>query len=201
MSNIPKNVAAYLLGVSIMTGGGIANADVNVTNYPLGISPKTLHDKLVADRFVFEKFSDKEIRAVKKVVTGAETQTEYPDIAQSTTLTAWICAGKVFRIRMTSVYGGDRNALLMGRKSFYSYLKNNKAVNDAINLHKGKGNPQVVLGFSIDRSGQTNKEVRGTEMAKLALGTSSTLSSTLKEGTEPLLEMSYSLENKWFCPK
>ena len=196
MPNIRKNVIACLLGVSVMTGGGVAHADVDVTNYPLGISPKTLHDKLVTDRFVFEKFSDKEIRAVKKVVTRTDANTEYPDIAQSTTLTAWICAEKVFRIRMTSVYGADRNALLMGRKSFYSYLKINKAVNDAINLHKGKGNPRVVLGFSIDRSGQTNKEVRGTEVAKLALGTSSNITSD----KEPLLEMTYSLENKWFCP-
>jgi hypothetical protein len=187
---------AFIFGIAMMTISVPSFADVGVTKYPLGMSPKTLHNKLVADKFVFEAFTTNEIRAVKRIAIDTDSGTEFPDATQSTTLNAKICAGKVFRIQMTSVYNGDRNALLIGRKLFYKYLKDNNAVNDSINLHKVDLNPRVVLGFSIDRNIQKNSEVRGTEIAKLALGTSKRITSNKK----PLLEMNYFLENKWFCP-
>jgi len=198
MFSFSKTVILCLVGFSLIGNTRTANADVDVTNYPLGISPRTLHDKLVADRFVFLEFSNKKIIAVKKVVTDVSQGQDFPDLTQSTTLTVSVCAGKVFKIMMNSVYGGDRDALLMGRKSFYKYLKDNSAVNDKILLHKNEANPQVVLWFSIDRNNQANKEVRGTEIIKLALSHSSNVTSG--KPPKPLLEMNYYIENKWFCP-
>ena len=159
-----------ILGVSLLAFMGTSFADVDVTTYPLGDSPNTMHDKLVEDKFVFEKFSNREIKAVKKIVVPSNSGEEFPDLYQSTTITAKICEGRIYELRMSSVYGGDRNALLMGRKLIYKYLKDNNAVNDKIFLHTNEQNPQVVLWFSIDRDSQANKAIRGTEMVKLALG-------------------------------
>ena len=189
--------SVFIIAISVMLAVGVARADVDVTKYPLGMSPKELHDKLVADKFVFEAFTADEIRAVKKIAIDTNRGTEYPDAIQSTNLKANICAGKVFKITMASVYSADRGALLIGRKSFYKYLKDNNAVNDSIQLHQAETNPSVVLGYSIDRNSQTNKSVRGNEVAKLSLGTSRKI---VAKDQSPLLQMTYFLENKWFCP-
>jgi hypothetical protein len=193
-----KSLCGILLSILVAFSSTATIADVDVTKYPLGMSPKALHDNLVNDKFVFKKFSSTEIRAVKKVAVEAKEGSEFPEITQSTSLIAKICAGKVYQIKMNSIYGGDRTSLLMGRKMLYKYLKDNSATNDGINLHKNKSDPTVVLGFSIDRNSQTNKAVRGTEIVKLALGTRKDVVSARTK--LPFLQMSYLLENKWFCP-
>jgi hypothetical protein len=172
-------------------------ADTDPAKYPLGMSPKSLHDKLVLDQFVFESFTSKKIVAIKRVVVAPNQGEEFPNVVESTKITASMCSGKLFKLIMSSLYGGDRKPLLLGRKSFYKYLKDNGAVNDDINIHKAPDNPRVVLKYSIDRNNQASKDVRGTEIVKVALGESKNVTDKLKM---PLLEMTYMLENKWFCP-
>jgi hypothetical protein len=91
----------------------------------------------------------------------------------------------------------------MGRKSLYKYLKENNAINDAISLHKNETNPRVVLSYSIDRNSQADRNIRGTEVIKVALDMSTRI--TIKNPNNrdeniPLLQMTYQLKNKWFCP-
>jgi len=182
--------------VLLLVKSSVVYADVDVTKYPLGISPKTLHDLLVNDNFVFKKFTGSAIQAIKKVAVPIKPGSEISDVIESTTLTAKLCAGKMYEIQMTSVYTGDRTALLMGRKNLYKYLKENNAINDGISLHKNETNPRVVLSYSIDRNSQADRNIRGTEVIKVALDTSTRI--TIEN--IPLLQMTYQLKNKWFCP-
>jgi len=191
--NIVMFTCVFLLSVY---SGGRAFADVVISNYTLGISPKAFHDKLVSDKFVFKKFTRSQIHAVKKIAANVTAGSEFPDATESTEIKARICSGKIFIITMTSVYNGNQRKLLLGRKSFYQYLRDNNAVYESINLHKNEDNPQAVLNFTIDRNNQTNKNIKGIESAKVAIG----MSRRLTKNNVPLLEMRYSLENKWFCP-
>jgi hypothetical protein len=186
-----------VLALGIMCIARTASADTDISKYPLGMSPKTLHDTLVSDKFVFESFTEKKIVALKRVAVNASNGSEFTDIIESTKITASICSGKLFRLKMTTVYGGNREALLLGRKSFYKYLKDNNAVNEKIDVHKVQNNPGVVLAYTIDRNNQARKDVRGTEVAKVSLGISAKITNLKKE---PLLKMTYYLTNKWFCP-
>ena len=133
-------LGAAVLSAAVVFGSIATHADTDMTKYPLGASPMTLHDKLIADRFVFEKFTDKQIVAIKRTAKKAEAGEEFPDILESTKIIADICSGKVFRLKMDSYYGGKFLTLLFGRKLFYDYLKKNDAVNSSLNINKNKTN-------------------------------------------------------------
>ena len=45
-----------------------AVADIDINNYPLGISNQSMHDQLVADGFYFSQFKEKKIMASKIVI-------------------------------------------------------------------------------------------------------------------------------------
>ena len=109
-----------------------------------------------------------------------------------------MCAGKIYSITLESVYGGNLNVLLLGRKSFYNYLVLNEAEYVSSSLHKNDINPTVVHQFNIDRNEQNNSSVRGNEELKVGL----LYSKELKDSStnEPFLQMRFELKNKWFCP-
>jgi hypothetical protein len=172
-------------------------ADIDISKTALGISPVTLHDYLSKEKFVFHKFSDKEIVAVKRIIGKVDSGTEFPDVNESTKITANICSGKVFRITMNSVYMGNTNSLLLGRKHFYEYIKENSGVLKGIDTHKSVENPTVVESFIIDRN-KSGTSVRGSEEIKIALEYSRVVRNNNKD--DPVLMMTYVLENKWFCP-
>jgi hypothetical protein len=177
-----------------------ANADIDITSLGLGISPSALHDALVTEQFVFKNFTAKRIVAIKKSAVESRPGTEFPQIYESTEVTAKMCSGKVFELQMRSIYGSDIKNLLLGRKQFYSYLEKNKALAELIKTHKKEDNPQVVLKFQIDRNA-SGGSVRGTENAQVAIGISKRLWRGTEQNKEPILEMTYVLRNKWFCPE
>lgn len=172
-----------------------ANADIDITSVGLGISPSALHDRFLTDKFVFRTFTKKRIVAIKKTVISHDPGTEFPTIIASTEVTAKVCSGKVFELKMTSLYGSDTKSLLLGRKQFYSYLEKNKALAKLIKTHKKQDNSQVVLNFQIDRNAGGGS-VRGTENAQVAIGITKRL-----KASRPILQMTYRLRNKWFCPE
>ena len=197
--NIRVLLLFCILGASVLTND--AYADVDPTKYPLGISPKSFHNKLIADKFVFKKFTEKEIHAVKKVAVAVIQGSEIPNITESTSIVAKFCSGKMSQLIMQSSYGANRDALLLGRKNVYKYLKDNKAINDGIDLHKDAKNPRVVLSFLIDRNSQKSRDVRGTEIIKLSLDQSLKLERTVAKNLRvKVLKMTYFFQNKWFCP-
>jgi len=177
-----------------------ANADIDITSLGLGISPSALHNALVTEQFVFKEFTAKRIVAIKKSAIASREGTEFPQIIESTEIIAKMCAGKVYELKMRSLYGSDVKNLLMGRKQFYSYLEKNNALAKLIKTHKKEDNSQVVLKFQIDRN-VSGGSVRGTENAQVAIGISKRLWRGSKQNKEPILEMTYVISNKWFCPE
>ena len=174
-------------------------AEIDVADYPLGMSNDSIHDQLVADGFYFAKFQEKELIAKKTVVKGL-IGAEYSQIRESTSISARFCNGKLFKIDMTSAYSKSQRNMLMGRKSIYQYLSDNKATSAGFNIHKNETSSLISHTYMIDRN-QSGGQVRGEEEIKLALLESEDLSHTLKnEQTLPVLEIRVVRENKWFCP-
>ena len=174
-------------------------AEIDVANYPLGMSNDSMHDQLVADGFYFAKFQEKELIAKKTIITGS-IGGEYSQIRESTLIKARFCNGKLFEIDMTSAYSKSQKNMLMGRKSIYQYLSDNKAASSGFTLNKNETSSLISHTYIIDRN-QSGGQVRGEEEIKLALLESKDLSHTLIDQQKiPVLEIRVLRENKWFCP-
>ena len=74
-------------------------AEIDVANYPLGMSNESMHDQLVTDGFYFAKFQEKELIAKKTVVQGM-LGADYAQIRESTSIKASFCNEKLFNIDM-----------------------------------------------------------------------------------------------------
>ena len=179
-------------------------AEIDVANYPLGMSNESMHDQLVTDGFYFAKFQEKELIAKKTVVQG-RLGAEYSQIRESTSIKASFCNGKLFKIDMTSAYSKSQKNMLMGRKSLYQYLSDNKAASGGFTINKNESSSLISHTYIIDRN-QSGGQVRGEEEIKLALLESKDLSHKLENDgsgaikTIPVLEIRVVRENKWFCP-
>ena len=106
---------------------------------------------------------------------------------------------------MTSAYSKSQSDMLMGRKSLYQYLSDNKAASGGFNINKNETSSLISHTYIIDRN-QSGGQVRGEEEIKLALLESKDLFHTLEKNARgeiqkfPVLEIRVLRENKWFCP-
>ncbi|SVE22585.1 uncharacterized protein METZ01_LOCUS475439 [marine metagenome] len=173
-------------------------ADIDFTQYSLGMSPKQVQELLIEDKFIFLNFSDNKFTARKKVVnqqTKFENHgegKEFTEILPSTEIKGVFCDKKLYRLTIYSYYMKNMEDLLSGRKSVYAYINSNKGILEKINISQNKDEPNVGLVFLIDRS-SSGSSVKGEERVKIVL------SKPNKE--TDLLLMKYGFENKWFCPE
>ena len=109
-------------------------ADIDITNYPLGMSNQSVHDQLVSDGFYFELFREKELKAKKRIVEVRGY--DFSQIRESTMIKARFCNGKLFKFDMISSYSKSQRNMLMGRKSMYQYLSDNNAVSNGFKINQ-----------------------------------------------------------------
>jgi len=197
---IVRKCFLVLMAFTVIVGwNSPVSAEVEFWKYELGISPQSLHDRLVGDKFVFKVFSDRKIVAIKRVaIVPNEVGEEISEIVESTRLTATICSNKVKKLDVQSVYSFNQSKLFAARKKFYEYLNENKALptKNAIRPNKNAKSSSVTLEFEIDRNNQGRSDIRGIETAKVSIFESL----RLNVNDVPALEMRYVIENTWFCP-
>ncbi len=172
-------------------------AEINVSNYPLGMSNTSLHDRLVLDGFYFSKFLPKEVLAKKYAVTGS-VPGDFSNLTESTFIRGKFCNGKLYQLDMTSIYRANQNNLFFGRKELYKYLDSNKAVSSGFKLNKSENSSLVSHTYMIDRN-NSGGQIRGEEKITIAL-TDSTLTQLINGERVPILQVRVSMRNKWFCP-
>jgi hypothetical protein len=200
-----KVLAGLFLGAAITMSTPAGAVNFNVFDLPLGSSMKVLLDTLAAKEFVFTKVSDDSVEGAKLVLLSPRPLTELPAIVSSAQIKLSLCAGKVYRIELTSVDEMNIETLLLNRKKVYDYVKTNGGVPKELNLHPQPTNPRVVEGYEIDRAAQRNSQVRGLESVQLTLEFHPSLTRMIpdvsgRQVTEKVLQMTYRIENRWFCP-
>ena len=177
-----------------------AKSDIDVTKYQLGMSPETLHDQLVSDKFVFKRFKEDEVHAIKKIFFKTPPGTELTEMYVSTTFLAKLCKGKMYNFSVKTTHLADQTALLLGRKKVFVYLKDNNAVGGKIAYSKKDDEARVVETYTIDRNDGSGS-VRGIEEVKVGLTEEKGVDFGENQRNRHPLMVQYIFENKWFCPK
>ena len=174
-------------------------ADVEITSYSLGMSPKMLHDKLVDDKFVFTRFEKNKIHAIKKIFFKAESGNDLPDVVVSTKFEGKICEGKLYQFNIRSSYLANQTNLLLGRKQVYVYLKENNAKGGKIAYSKKPEESRVVETYLIDRNSGSGS-IRGIEEIKIGITEDKSINLGSNQVNKHPLLVQYQFKNKWFCP-
>ena len=227
-----RKLLSCLLGVIIFTSN--AYGDFLYENYPLGMSKASLHDQLASDKFYFSEVSENTIKA-KKYVLGFYSldlkrgDKEFEELNPSISINAKFCNDKLFQLDMINFFNNDQSDVFAGRKKFYEYLDDNKAISDGFRINQKEESTLVSHSYIIDRNDSGGK-IRGEEEIIVALYQSKDLfnyytdpaivdyvqklifnyvlgSANDNKANElplirvPLLEMRVSFKNKWFCPE
>ena len=125
------------------------------------------------------------------------------------------CNGRLFEFDIINYFKGKQNGVFVGRKQFYQYLKDNKAVPDDFKISKKEGTNLVSHSYIIDRNNSGGK-IRGEEKITVAMYESDKLQNVyvspryLRSQLDPasvprinvaMLETRINYKNKWFCPE
>ena len=178
-----------------------AIADISISKLELGGSVESFQNLLRSEEFVFTEINQKKIVAEKLAFVNPDQRVGefYPhsSFIPSSTITADLCNGKIFKITYNSLFSLNLENLLMARKELYQHLKDNSATLQKFDLTQDENSVAVVHKFIIDRNAITGP-IKGEEIVAFAIDITKQFTPT--QGNPPFLVLSVRIENRWFCP-
>ena len=211
-----KNFIIVLILYFIFTVKGYT--EINYLDYQLGMSQQALYEQLTKDRFYFSEVSEETVKAKKYAFIFSSEDKEFDELNASVSVAGKFCNGRLFEFDIINYFKGKQNGVFVGRKQFYQYLKDNKAVPDDFKISKKEGTNLVSHSYIIDRNNSGGK-IRGEEKITVAMYESDKLQNvyvsprylrsqlaqqdpaSVPRINVAMLETRINYKNKWFCPE